>query len=342
MQLTRAHGRGAGRGTASPATRSRPDSSRRRSPRPCSPTRARAAGDAAQTTIGRNGELDDLHGAAVFLASRRLRLRHRPDDLSSTAASPPASADSEHDHEGAGLHRPNADAPAATSPSRRWRAGRSCCAIDAVGICGSDMHAYHGHDPRRVPPLILGHELAGTIVAGPGPGTARDRQPAHHLRRCDYCAQGRNNLCANRTMVGMTRPGAFAERMSIPAAASSTFPQDMDARVRPRSPSRRPRRCTRSTSSIARARPSAARVRGAGARRRRDRLLVGAAARAYGVARRSSLAETNPLRRASRRAHVGCRTFDPREGAGPREDSDRLRDRRRRREGHARRRRSPP
>ena len=31
------------------------------------------------------------------------------------------------------------------------------------GICGSDMHAYHGKDNRRIPPLILGHEISGTI-----------------------------------------------------------------------------------------------------------------------------------------------------------------------------------
>jgi L-gulonate 5-dehydrogenase len=39
--------------------------------------------------------------------------------------------------------------------------------IDSVGICGSDMHAYLGHDERRPAPLILGHEGAGTIVGGP-------------------------------------------------------------------------------------------------------------------------------------------------------------------------------
>ena len=39
-------------------------------------------------------------------------------------------------------------------------------AIDSVGICGSDMHAYHGHDARRVPPLILGHEAAGEVLSG--------------------------------------------------------------------------------------------------------------------------------------------------------------------------------
>ena len=42
--------------------------------------------------------------------------------------------------------------------------GEALIEIEAVGICGSDMHAYHGHDARRVPPLILGHEAVG--VAG--------------------------------------------------------------------------------------------------------------------------------------------------------------------------------
>ena len=42
--------------------------------------------------------------------------------------------------------------------------------VEAVGICGSDMHAYHGYDERRPPPTVLGHEAAGVIVAGPGKG----------------------------------------------------------------------------------------------------------------------------------------------------------------------------
>src|SRR5262249_52527030 len=42
--------------------------------------------------------------------------------------------------------------------------------VDAVGICGSDMHAYHGQDTRRPPPLVLGHEAAGRIVTGPNAG----------------------------------------------------------------------------------------------------------------------------------------------------------------------------
>ena len=44
--------------------------------------------------------------------------------------------------------------------------GQSLIKIEASGICGSDMHAYHGHDERRVPPLILGHEVSGIIQNG--------------------------------------------------------------------------------------------------------------------------------------------------------------------------------
>ena len=42
--------------------------------------------------------------------------------------------------------------------------------VDAVGICGSDLHAYKGHDPRRVPPMVLGHEFVGTALDGPQAG----------------------------------------------------------------------------------------------------------------------------------------------------------------------------
>ena len=51
-------------------------------------------------------------------------------------------------------------------PAPALVAGEVVLRIDAVGICGSDMHAYHGHDPRRKPGLVLGHEFAGTIAGG--------------------------------------------------------------------------------------------------------------------------------------------------------------------------------
>jgi alcohol dehydrogenase len=102
--------------------------------------------------------------------------------------------------------------------------------VEAVGICGSDMHAYHGRDPRRNPPLILGHELAGTIVEGPGAGRRVTVNPLITCGTCDYCRQGRDNLCADRTMIGMTRPGGFAEFVSTAAASVIDLPSGMEAR----------------------------------------------------------------------------------------------------------------
>ncbi len=105
--------------------------------------------------------------------------------------------------------------------------------IEAVGICGSDMHAWHGHDPRRQPGLVLGHEFVGTVAQSAAPGfetgTRWTGNPLITCGDCDYCAQGRNNLCARRTMVGMTRPGAYAEYMSIPATSLVAMPQTMPA-----------------------------------------------------------------------------------------------------------------
>lgn len=100
--------------------------------------------------------------------------------------------------------------------------------VDAVGICGSDMHAYLGHDPRRVPPLILGHEAAGTVVEGPDTGRKAVLNPLITCGRCNECLGGRSNLCPERDLIGMYRPGAFAERISIPAINLIDIPEDMD------------------------------------------------------------------------------------------------------------------
>ena len=48
--------------------------------------------------------------------------------------------------------------------------GESIIKVSASGICGSDMHAYHGKDNRRIPPLILGHEISGIIDRGKSNG----------------------------------------------------------------------------------------------------------------------------------------------------------------------------
>jgi alcohol dehydrogenase len=94
--------------------------------------------------------------------------------------------------------------------------GEALIAIDSIGICGSDLHGYHGNDPRRVPPLILGHEASGTVVSGRERGRRVAINPLVTCGRCDDCIAGRSNLCPERQLIGMARPGAFAGLVSIP------------------------------------------------------------------------------------------------------------------------------
>ena len=105
--------------------------------------------------------------------------------------------------------------------------GEALVRIDAVGICGSDMHAWHGRDPRRVPPLILGHEAAGEVVAGAGIGRRVTMNPLIVCGHCPYCLTGRSNLCENRTMIGMTRSGAYAQYVAIPEHCLVDLPEGM-------------------------------------------------------------------------------------------------------------------
>ncbi len=89
--------------------------------------------------------------------------------------------------------------------------------VDAVGICGSDMHAYLGHDDRRPAPLILGHEAAGLVLDGPMVGKNVTVNPLVTCGSCGYCTQGRENLCQTRQIISMQpREGAFAQQLVMP------------------------------------------------------------------------------------------------------------------------------
>ena len=101
--------------------------------------------------------------------------------------------------------------------------------VSAAGICGSDMHAYHGHDDRRIPPLILGHEISGTNQNDNSPVVIN---PLITCRSCHECTTGREHLCQNRGLLGMTkpvnRPGGFAEFVSVPNQNISSVPTEID------------------------------------------------------------------------------------------------------------------
>lgn len=191
--------------------------------------------------------------------------------------------------------------------------------IDAVGICGSDMHAFHGHDPRRNPGLVLGHEFSGTIADTHAPSLSRGTRvtgnPLITCGHCEYCEQGRDNLCVNRTMVGMTRPGAFAQYMSIPASSIIEIPPDMPAAHAAVTEPAATALHALNLSMRALTRPlpeTRTLVIGGGAIGMLSALLL----RSYGC-RTVELAEVNPLRRASAARHAGCHTFNPLETAAP-------------------------
>ena len=98
--------------------------------------------------------------------------------------------------------------------------GESILKVHASGICGSDMHAYHGKDERRVPPLILGHEVSGKILDGKFQDKNAVLNPLITCGKCEYCTSGSEHLCPNRFLLGMNIPyerqGAFAELIKVP------------------------------------------------------------------------------------------------------------------------------
>jgi threonine dehydrogenase-like Zn-dependent dehydrogenase len=100
--------------------------------------------------------------------------------------------------------------------------------IEAVGICGSDMHAYHGHDSRRPPPLVLGHEAAGRIVGGLRNGERVTINPLVVDPACPYARDGRWHLSPTRQIISMPpRPGAFAEYVAIPERNLVSIPDTL-------------------------------------------------------------------------------------------------------------------
>jgi len=187
--------------------------------------------------------------------------------------------------------------------------------IAHVGICGSDMHAWAGHDERRPAPLILGHEAAGTIIEGPRMGRRVTVNPLVTCGTCEDCVAGRENLCHLRQIISMPpREGAFAQRLAIPernvVEIPGGVPTEMAALAEPLA-------CGWHAVRIAERalnRPieeARCLVLGGGA------IGLGAAlVLASKGAREIHVAETNPARRAIVAAAGDFRAFDPAEG-GP-------------------------
>jgi len=108
------------------------------------------------------------------------------------------------------------------------REGDVVMEVSAAAICGSDMHAYHGHDERRVPPLILGHEVSGIVMDGKHAGQRMVINPLMTCGVCHDCLTGRSNLCCERELIGMYLQGALAEQVAISERNLLPIPADMN------------------------------------------------------------------------------------------------------------------
>jgi L-iditol 2-dehydrogenase len=118
-------------------------------------------------------------------------------------------------------------------------AGEVLVRIAACGICGSDVHGYTGGSGRRIPPLVMGHEAAGTVAdVGTGVtdlplGTRVALDSTVHCGTCEYCSTARENLCTHRQVLGVSpgtyrRHGCFAEYACVPRRIVHPIPDAVD------------------------------------------------------------------------------------------------------------------
>ncbi|WP_427051141.1 zinc-binding alcohol dehydrogenase family protein [Paenibacillus sp. TC-CSREp1] len=102
--------------------------------------------------------------------------------------------------------------------------GEALVAIQRIGICGTDLHAYKGNQPFFTYPRVLGHELAGIIEeigpneAGLQPGDQVSIIPYLHCGHCIACRSGKTNCCASMQVMGVHVDGGMRERIAVPVS----------------------------------------------------------------------------------------------------------------------------
>jgi threonine dehydrogenase-like Zn-dependent dehydrogenase len=110
-------------------------------------------------------------------------------------------------------------------PRPRPAAGECEIAVVAAGICGSDISGFLGHSRRRIPPLVLGHELVGRRVAD---GKRVVANPLISCGRCTACLSGAQNLCARWRLLGLDQTaGCYQEFVCIPETQVYEIPDEL-------------------------------------------------------------------------------------------------------------------
>ena len=119
-------------------------------------------------------------------------------------------------------------------PTPAPAAGEVLVRVAGCGVCHTDLHYLdHGTPTFKQPPVILGHEVAGTVaVCGPGVTTFRDgdRVLIPAVLSCGYCTlcrTGRENICEHSRMLGNHIDGGYAEFVAVPAKDVFRLPDDV-------------------------------------------------------------------------------------------------------------------
>jgi len=114
--------------------------------------------------------------------------------------------------------------------------GESLVKVRAVGVCGSDFEGFLGKTGRRTPPMVMGHELSGSIEVPAenskfGKGDKVVVQPKLYCGKCEFCSQGLTNLCPGAEFFGvMTKNGAMAEYLTVPERCLFPVKEDIGYR----------------------------------------------------------------------------------------------------------------
>lgn len=95
--------------------------------------------------------------------------------------------------------------------------------VKSTGICGSEIHAFHGKHAWRIPPLVSGHEFAGVVaevgsdVTNYKVGDRVTAEPQYGCGNCELCKKGKYNICADKKILGATYwSGSFGEYIVAP------------------------------------------------------------------------------------------------------------------------------
>jgi threonine dehydrogenase-like Zn-dependent dehydrogenase len=109
--------------------------------------------------------------------------------------------------------------------------------VRACGICGSDLHLLHADSSPAAPGMILGHEVAATVVAlgegvsGYAAGEAVVVEPLLTCGVCRCCREGRDSICPQLRILGAHTDGAFADYLSVPVRRLYRIPGELDYRT---------------------------------------------------------------------------------------------------------------